>query len=31
MGKKMDGDNVATTPQVKGVILSNGGATKKLQ
>jgi hypothetical protein len=27
--KKMDGDNAAATPQVKGVVLPNGGATKK--
>jgi hypothetical protein len=29
VGKKMDGDNAPAAPQVKGAVLSNGGATKK--
>jgi len=29
VGKKMDGDNASAAPQVKGAVLSNGGAAKK--
>ncbi|CAM6056885.1 unnamed protein product [Sphagnum tenellum] len=29
VGKKMDGDNAALGPQVKGAVLSNGGVAKK--